>query len=81
MSSRNFSISSDFACWMKVRKLTVLILAVAVGLGSLIVVVAGADGDGVLSGCCCCSGCCFFATVRFLVDDGMLGGIKIAGDT
>ena len=75
MSSRNFSISSDFACWMKVRKLTVLILAVAVGLGSLIVVVAGAEGDGVLSGCC------FFTAVRFLVDDGMSGEIKIAGDT
>ena len=57
------------------QKLMALILAVAVGLGSLIVVVAGADGDGVLSGCC------FFAAVRFLVDDGMLGGIKIAGDT
>ena len=80
MSSRNFLISSDFVCWMKVWKLMVLILAVAMGLGSLIVVVAGADSNGVLSGCCCCSGCCycsgccFFAVVHFLVEDSMLGG-------
>ena len=62
------------------QKLTALILAVAVGLGSLIIVVAGADSDGALSGCCCCSGCCFFAVVHFLVDDGISEGIKIARD-
>ena len=74
---------------MKVRKSTALILAVAMGLGSLIVVVAGADGDGALSDCCCCCGCqcCFFAAVRFLVDDSMSGDknswghLKTRGDT
>jgi len=47
-----------------------LILAVAVGLGALIV---GAADAGVLSGCCCCCGCCLFAAVRFF-DDGMFAG-------
>ena len=51
-----------------------LILAEAVGLGSLVVGAAGADGDGMLSGGCCCCGCCFFAVVRFFVDDGMSRG-------
>ena len=50
-----------------------LILAVAVGLGSLVIGEARADGDGTLSGACCCCGCCFFAAVRFF-DDGMFAG-------
>ena len=70
-------MSSDFACWIKVWKLMALILAVAMGLGLLVMGVAGKDGNGatgVLGGCCCCCGCCFFAVVRFLVDDDMLQG-------
>jgi hypothetical protein len=53
-----------------------LILAIVVGLGLLIVGAAGGDGDGTLRGCC------FFAAVHFLVDDGILQGmsdLKIAG--
>ena len=67
-------MSSDFACWIKVWKSTALILAVAVGLGLLVMGIAGKDGNsaaGALGGCCCCCGCCFFTAVRFLVDDGM----------
>ena len=56
------------------QKSTALILAVAVGLGSLIIGVASEDGNGVLGGCCCCCGCCFFAAVRFFVDDSMVAG-------
>ena len=47
-----------------------LILAVAVGLGALIV---GAADAGTHGGCCCCCGCCLFAMVRFF-DDGMFAG-------
>ena len=64
---------SDFACWIKVQKLTALILAVAMGLGLLVMGVAGKDGNGAagaLGGGCCC----FFTAVCFLVDDGMSRG-------
>jgi len=85
-ASKNRSTSVPLAFLIKKLK-----LKVATGVFELIgcaevdavfcegVLVMGADagGSGML-GCCCCG--CFFATVRFLVDDGMLGGIKIAGD-
>ena len=61
-------MSSDFACWIKVWKSTALILAVAVGLGLLVMGIAGKDGNSAAGAL---GGCCFFTAVRFLVDDGM----------
>ena len=56
------------------QKSTALMVAVAVVLGLLIVGAVDEDGNGVLVGGGCCCGRCFFAVVRFFVDDGMLRG-------